>query len=169
MQPAKSEEDLIVGFPRQSSETNNFEVAEKFVRFSKYSTAKNIAYPTREQISAKWYSKADEDRFKRDIMRDATICSMWWMEGIEGKKITKDLLMECVGLDHLMSDDVMERYREVQMTRRIHVQTVLNEQKLQRELNALSSSRLAHVAKQSSQWPRERAQMTAEMFLKARI
>ena len=62
-----------------------------------------------------------------------------------------------VGLDHLISRDVGERYEALKAARRKHARIVLAEQKRQKRENRFSVEDLARVACASSQWSRERA------------
>lgn len=62
-----------------------------------------------------------------------------------------------VGLDHLISRDVNERYMAMQLARKRHTKIVLAEQRSQRRHRRVSLEDLADASIRSSQLARERA------------
>jgi hypothetical protein len=161
--------ELIVDFPLQrrpartdSSKKNR----KKSVSFSKYSTAIEIDYPTIEEIAAKWYAHDEEIYFRSLVPRDATVCSMMWVRNVTDE-VPYELLIRCIGVDHLLSDDVSQRYLKFKSARKTHVDTVLKEQEQQRERYECSTEELAYVSEESSKWARERAHKAAKLFMMA--
>lgn len=160
---------LIVDFPLQRRPTrtdSSKKNRKKSVSFSKYSTATDIDYPTKEEITAKWYSHDEEIYFRSLVPRDAIVCSMMWMRNVKNE-VPYEVLIRCIGLDHLLSDDVPQRYLKFKSARKMHVDTILNKQDQQREHNECSTEELAYVAENSSKWARERAHKTAKLFMMA--
>eukprot|EP00804_Cyclotella_cryptica_P000760 CCRYP_001038-RA/>CCRYP_001038-RA protein AED:0.25 eAED:0.25 QI:0/-1/0/1/-1/1/1/0/190 len=161
--------ELIVDFPLQQRLTrtdSNKAQRKKYVSFSKLSTAIDIDNPTTEENAAKWYSRDEETHFRNQVPRDATVCSMMWMRDVKNE-VPYEVLIRCLGVDHLLSKDVPQRYREFKSARKMHVHTVLNEQDQQRERNECSMDELAYVSEESSKRARARAHKAAKFFMMA--
>eukprot|EP00956_Cyclotella_meneghiniana_P030167 scaffold75189_cov121-Cyclotella_meneghiniana.AAC.2 len=129
----------------------------KSVSFSRKSEGRYIRYPTASENQAKWYSWQDEQRFKRAVIHDAIVVSLKIMAddsiSIQGQLVLQDF----VGLDHLISRDVLKRYQVRKLANREHVRLVLEEQSFQRHQQRISAEDLSQVASMSSQWQIERA------------
>ena len=73
----------------------------------------------------------------------------------------QEYLTFAVGLEGLISRDVMARSQAQKETRMNHARAVLQEHREQKLRGQVSASRLARVAKQSSGWSRQRAHRVA--------
>ena len=151
--------DLIVDFPS----AQQMEVpapSRKSVRFSETSMMKYMRYPTKEENKAKWYDKETEDGFKRRRWQDVARYSAVLMqdpEDDEDEDAKKNKLINCVGLDHLLARDIVQKAQEVVMARQKHRNVVLNVQELQRRHDIYIPEDLARMASASSRSARERA------------
>ena len=148
---------MIVDFPSSTpSSLGKRSKPDKSISFSYKSEGRYIPYPTAQENRAKWYSCQDEKRFKKAVIQDAIVASL--------KIMTEDLssqeelvLQDFVGLDHLISRNVLQRYQARRTAYRKHVRLVLEEQSLQRRQQRLSEEDLSQVARMSSHWPIQRA------------
>lgn len=77
-------------------------------------------------------------------------------------------LVKCVGLVHLLSEDVRDRYREYKQYRLDHAYTVLREQERQRKIGENCERMLAKVAKASSKAAKKRAFKVAYLSMETR-
>ena len=133
---------------------------------SSYNDVHIINYPSRE-IGKRWYSKQDERDFKERAGRDAVHCSRQLVhirENIVDKMKTMKFLVQCVGLEHLLSrTSVSNQVKSVRMGRKKHASVVLEEQKKQKKSNVFSVVMLAHVSNTSSENVRKKAHTRARM------
>ena len=109
----------------------------KSVRFSEDSTMKFMRYPSDREISRRWYTDADYRIFQRKIWRDAARQSAVYIamknRDPEATLPTEEVV-KCVGIAHLLSDDVRARYNEIKLNRLTHAGAVLGERDRHLEL-----------------------------------
>lgn len=82
---------------------------EKSVRFSKESTVTMIRRQSRRSLRTRWYSDEDYRQFQRTTHRDATRQSAVFLAHRESHIdaiLPKDEVVKCVGIVHLLSEDV---------------------------------------------------------------
>ena len=109
-----------------------------------------------------WYSEEEEAEFKRRMMRDVMRCSIKFLDHTNGQRnLTKKDHIRSVGLDHLISRNVRERYEAVLAGRRHHSAFVRNGQRLQRSNGVTSPEFLASLSRANSLRARERAYKVA--------
>ena len=80
--------------------------------------------------------------------------------------LPEEELTNYVGLLHLLSDEVMQRQREIKFNRILHAYSVLSEQQTQRKRRASCEKKLARISSMNSLEARERALHVAELFMK---
>ena len=129
----------------------------KSVRFSSLSQLQYIKYPSKKDKSAKWFSKEDRERFQRVMVKYAMICSNVLADAdeIRDQGISRDFLICCVGLDHLISSNIPQRYQAIMAARKEHSRIVLKEQERQNKYEINCPEDLARVSKASSERSRE--------------
>ena len=152
--------ELIVNFPSSRSST-----AAKTVRFSSVAQVRYIQYPSEEDIDKLWYTKEDREHFKTNMMRDAIKCSkmldVHFKQSGQSKQYSEVLSCHCVGLEHLISNDVSKRCKAVQTARKEHVRKVMDEVDRQRSCGHSSPANLARVSSESSRIARRRSHTIA--------
>ena len=127
-------DSLIVDFPSAMTDRSTGSTA-KSVRFAAKTQGRYIRYPSQRENHAKWNTSEDYRHFQCRLIRDVIKCSD---ELAAMKNKPQDLassqrsIIRCVGLDHLISRDVEQRYRQVKEARRDHVHLVLHAQEWQR-------------------------------------
>lgn len=148
--------ELIVDFPSSSTErTIKRAKMVKSVRFSAQVEGRYIRYPSEEENRAKSYNSEDYARFHQVLARDVVKCSR--RLAAVGTSAPQDRLssekniIRCVGIDHLVSRDVQQRYADVRNARKQHMRLVLEEQKRQRNAGRVNSADLARVSMANSQ------------------
>eukprot|EP00956_Cyclotella_meneghiniana_P000608 scaffold666_cov48-Cyclotella_meneghiniana.AAC.6 len=162
----RSEGSISQPMPAKKPSTRNRKehqaMDKKSVRFSKESEQVQIRRPSRRSLLTRWYSVEDYQSFQHMTYRDATIQSTVYLAAREADALLpKDEVAKCVGILHLLSEDVRRRYHDYKLGRLKHSHTVLQEQERQRELGGVSTRLLANVSKASSQEDRDRARMFA--------
>ena len=150
---------MIVDFPSSTpSSLGKRSKPDKSISFSYKSEGRYIPYPTAQENRAKWYSWQDEKGFKKAVIQDAIVVSLKIMTEAEDLSAQQDIVFQdFVGLDHLISRNVLQRYQVRKVAYRNHVRLVLEEQSLQRRQQRLSEEDLSQVARMSSHWPIQRA------------
>jgi hypothetical protein len=109
--------------------------------------------------------KDDFHRFQEELARDAVVCSeILYGQANDDLKNSLQFVIHCIGVDHLISRDVLGKYKDVKAERRRHVKALIDEQVWQRSCNIDSPKSLARVAKASSHHCRVRAQDMAKIF-----
>lgn len=146
--------NLIVDFP-SATFCRNAIAEEKSVSFSTHSDGLYIKYPSKHERSLRWYTSEDEQRFRHQMIRDAVDASMKMADCLSNAH--RDRFQDYVGLEHLISRDVEERYIAMWIARKRHTKIVLAEQRAQRRHRRVSVEDLAEVSSISSQLERERA------------
>ena len=68
---------------------------------------------------------------------------------------TKERLLKCVGIDHLLSRDVVKKSQEITLARKVHVRAVLRRQEVLLRHGIEDHEDLAQVAMSSSRFARE--------------
>ena len=123
-----------------------------------------VNYPSRE-VDKRWYSKEEMEHFGDMVGLDSVQCSKAIIVEDKNKNEmeSKKFLVNCVGLEHLISRDVPRRYKANKRGRKHHSKLVLAEQKRQKENHDESVSMLAYVSSKSSRPFRMRAYTIAEM------
>ena len=153
---------LIVDFP-SSGRSNT--ASSKSVRFSPTIKVRYTRYPSEAENEAKSYSSDDYRRFKRVLVRDALKCSRRLesanKSGFQDRQTSEEHIIRCVGLDHLVSRNVSERYNSIREARRAHSRLVLQVQKWQLENNAVVPENLALVSMENSYSFKVRSQKVA--------
>eukprot|EP00956_Cyclotella_meneghiniana_P035059 scaffold110880_cov34-Cyclotella_meneghiniana.AAC.2 len=146
---------LIVDFPT-SHETRAF----KTVCFSRTSTMKLIPYHTQDEKFLGWYSKEDEAAFKHQRSLDVIKFSAMLMQDGDHNDYN-DKLIQCAGINQFLSEDILQRYKELQQARLDHEYAVLKAQDLQRKLGICRPEDLARISIHSSRAAKERAHQVA--------
>ena len=152
---------LIVDFP---SSRHSTATAVKTVRFSKLSQGKRIPYPSKSDNEKKSYNSEDYAHFQQVMLRVVARCSARLLaaKGTPQDRHTSEKhIIRCVGLDHLISRDVRERYQSIKDARKAHVQLVLAEQRWQRRSGVYSVGCIARVSMADSEAARTRAHKVA--------
>ena len=125
------------------------------VSFSEDVTVQCFPYPSREEVSKRWYSKSDRNTLKQELARDVRrlrfLLSVTPMGDLE-----KEALYDCVGLEALVSSRVTRFVREM---RQGHASSIVDMQ------DSLSEEQLAAYAVSHSSQSRERAQKLATGYL----
>ena len=145
----------IVDFPTATEISTH-----KTVHFSRTSTMKLVPYLTDDEKTDLWYSNQDESAFKRQLWKDVAKYSAMFVQSrdYEGK------LIYCVGIDHLLSRDTLQKYRENQKAKLNHKVMVLGVQELQRRHGMNRPVDLAKISARSSCEAKERAQKVARIM-----
>ncbi len=128
----------------------------------------SIRYPTNEENHAKWYSRDDEASFKRQKWRDVAKYSSVLSSNVnvrDDESKTKERLLKCVGIDHLLSRDVVKKSQEITLARKVHVRAVLRRQEVLLRHGIEDPEDLAQVAMSSSRFARERSHRVAVMMM----
>eukprot|EP00956_Cyclotella_meneghiniana_P029929 scaffold74137_cov49-Cyclotella_meneghiniana.AAC.2 len=146
---------LIVDFPGSDQA-----LAIKSVRFSRLSTLKYMPYRNQDEKSLAWYSKAEEAAFRRQRSNDVVHCSGMLMQN----GVHEDNLIQCVGIDQFLSEDIVHKCREIQQARLDHKTLVLNAQDLQRRCGIHKPEDLARISMHSSRVTKERAYQVARVL-----
>jgi hypothetical protein len=150
--------DLIVDFPSS--------IAERRVGIADITDGLYIRYPSATEIQRRWYSKEDEARARSQVLRDAvqysTVLAAARENGHQGTHVMKACLMRCVGLESLISYNVPQQYNAIRLARKRHARIVLEDQRKQQLLGAVSSDTLARVSLASSYQARKRAHRIAK-------
>ncbi len=160
-----NDNDLIVDFghrrPRRASNTTSSGGGEasatntRRVSFSEDITLHCFQYPSKEEVSRRWHSKNDRNRFKQELARDIRslrcLLSITPMEDLE-----KEALYDCVGLEALMTSRVTRFVTEM---RQEHSRSIVEMQ------DYLNEEQLAACAVSHSSQSRERAQKLAAGYL----
>ena len=134
---------LIVDSPHQP---RRLAPARKYVRFALEVDGLCIKYPSNEENQVKWYDNEDKKDFELVMIRDVIKCSakMASLEKVRTSELFESTSSKCVGLGHLISRDVTQRYRELKAERKEHVRVILEEQH-NRGLSVLLALRVLHV------------------------
>ena len=108
----------------------------KSVRFSEESTVKYVRYPSKHEIFKRWYTEDTYRQFQRKVYRDAVRQSNVFLatKSLDPSALLpKEEVIKCVGLAHLLSNNVWARRDEIKMNRFAHSATILSEQDRQLE------------------------------------
>ena len=159
---ASNGSSLIVDFPPRRSHGRIDK--ERRVTFATKSQGLYIRYPSAREIRARWYTEDEQKTFRRKMLRDAVKSSLR-MEDCFSNAPQDLAFQDYVGLDHLISRDVGERYQALKAARKEHAKIVLAEQKAQRLQGKNSVEDLARVSGMSSYWSRERAHKVMASWL----
>ena len=140
----------------------------KRVRFSPCAEGRFIKYPTAEENKAKWYDEDDYARFEQRVVRDAMLCSNLLARIKSGRLNKADLdsealALECIGLDHLVSDDVQRSYLASREKVKEHASIVIEEQKKQKKSSSYCWDAVATVASANSEAARNRAHWVGKL------
>jgi hypothetical protein len=161
---------MIVDFPSCCSELEPITEQQaavvsksKSVRFSPNSTMYQFRYPTKEENKSKWYSWQEEATFKRQRWRDVAHYSLS-MTQREAATSPNELLLKCVGIDHLISRDVIAKAEEIECARKEHVRTVLERQEMLWRHGVEDIDDLAQVSMSSSRFARKKSHSIAVMI-----
>lgn len=133
---------------------------KKTVRFSQNSTMMHVRIPSQREISRRWYTREQEVHFQHLMYADAMRQSTVYLAAKERDPnaiLPREEIDKCVGVVHLLSEDVRARYQEYKESRMVHADIVLKEQDRQRELGRRCETLLAGVSKLSSKASRDRA------------
>jgi hypothetical protein len=99
---------------------------------------------------------------------DAIHCSIMLLRNWTKRGQDLDTLNEfatcCIGLENLISKDVMQSIKAVAIARKVHVRAVIAEQARQKKCNLYSPSELARVSCKSSKLLRERSHKVGLMM-----
>ena len=156
--------DLIVGFgnrrrPLEETGKENvsaMEVLEKQVRFSDEVAVVRFQYPSREEVSTRWYSQEDKYAFEQEIVREVQSIRRG-LSTTPLEEVPGEILYACVGLEALITKRVMRFIKE---KRHWHSRLIVEMQAY------LRGDQLAEYAENSSFETRERAQKLAAGYAK---
>lgn len=116
-----------------------------------------VDIPTQDEARKIWYNKQDRMQFKITQRKDRERVSHI-LASSSSESITQEDLCECIGMENLLSINVMIRTLEHKQN---HVNTIVSEQRRQRSLNIHDEEYLGLVAANSSRLSRERSQRIA--------
>ena len=125
------------------------------VFFSDDITVRIFEYPSRDEISKRWHSKADKALFRQELARDVR-CIRFLLSATPMEALEKEAPYKCIGLEALLSAKVTRVLRE---NKRGHVRSIAQVQ------DSLSEEQLAAYAESRSSLSRERAQKLAAGYL----
>jgi hypothetical protein len=113
--PAQQERSVteLFRFPRIQQQRERS--VKKSVRFSQMSTMMHVRVPSAREVSVRWYTKKQEEHFQRVMYLEATRQSKVYLASKNQNPpavLPSEELVKCVGLVHLLSEDVRARYRE---------------------------------------------------------
>ena len=122
----------------------------------------HVLIPSKQESAIRWYTQENEKDFKHLMFADATRQSSVYLAAKEenpNAPLPMGELIKCVGVVHLLSEDVSARYQEFKENRLVHVYRVLSEQERQREQmgGRCDDKLLANVSRLSSKEARDRA------------
>ena len=109
---------------------------KKSVHFSEECTVQDVSNPSDEEISCSWYTEQDYRGFQRKMWRDVRRQSALYVATKTrdpNAMLPVEEVIKCVGLVHLLSDDVEARYQEYKLNRRMHSNAILDEHDRQLE------------------------------------
>eukprot|EP00970_Alexandrium_tamarense_P000658 scaffold69_cov198-Alexandrium_tamarense.AAC.98 len=110
-----------------------------------------IDKPSQEELKKAWNSKHEMSSFKDAFLRD-------------GRKMASDELCHCIGIEFLISPELLAKTRE---GKRVHTATVLSEQaRHQRVIGSCNAEKLARVSRENSLSSRRRAHKIAIVYQK---
>lgn len=130
------------------------------VTFSRFSELAFI--PKDDNSSNNWYSSKDNLSFRQALVKDARRMSREIQGAPLDAKILRENLYGCVGIEKFVTKGLA---REIQETRRAHVNAVLSEQSLQRQQGVCDIEKLSSVSNKT-QWTKERARILATGYSK---
>lgn len=136
------------------------------VRFSQNEAAVNLfRYPEDLDLNDLWYSDEEIGQINRMLVQDVTSFSASANNGtvdFQDREAFKAYVINCTGLDHLISTDVLGRIRGLQQMKRQHKRTVIRAQHWSRAIDS-GGEDLARLSQMSSQQRRDRARRVAEL------
>ena len=145
---------LIVDFPSNNGSSSG---GSKSVRFSPIIQTKYIRKPSSAENKEKSYSSEDYERFQQVVIGDAMKCSRKLAKakanasGLRDRKTSEEHIIQCIGLDHLVSRNVGKRYQAIKAARKAHANLVLDAYEWQLENNYENPEALARLSIKSSQ------------------
>lgn len=161
-----------------NSDTNNLIIAQflpqlvvqqrvaKKVSFSPTKDMKIIANPTEAEKQELWHGSDDVDRSKLNLAREVHLCTrMVKTKMQQGLLLSEDDRCRCLGVEHLLSDNLSANILRLSATTRNHVYAVLIEQARQRHLRTASVGELQRISSLSSQESRQRSHMIATVLM----
>jgi hypothetical protein len=157
---------LLVDFPSSPK-------VKRSVRFVDQVDGIYIEYPTPDENMKRWYTEEDRKRFRRQMGRDAAACSFIVFGGkltgeCQGKMEmlrSQDIITCCVGLEHLISKNVVQRSAVIKTLRKDHASRVVKEQaRLIRCRNESIQDRLAFISTTSSSKSQKKAYNVAKFI-----
>ena len=122
-----------------------------------------MSYRTKDERSLGWYSKEDEASFRRQRFHDVVNCSSMLMQDCDNEDNLYNLI-QCVGIDQFLSEDIAQNCREIQQAKLDHKNLVLKAQALQRKYGIHRPEDLARISMHSSRVAKERAHKVARMM-----
>jgi hypothetical protein len=154
---------LLVDFP-------SFPKAKRLVQFSDRVDGRYIEYPSPEENMKRWYTEADQKRFRKQMGRDAAACSFIVLGGkVTGERQGKMKILTsqaivtcCVGLEHLISRDVSQRSVAIKTLRKEHASREVT--RLIRCRNKFIQDRLAFISTASSSKSQKKAHNVAKFI-----
>lgn len=145
----------IAGFPQTKARRDK----PRAVTFSRFSTM--LVFPRADDKKAH-YSRPDIESFKREAMLDVRALRRI-LASTPAAEVGEGVLLNCIGLEGLLSQDVMEA---AMAARRAHVRAVLGEHRDQVRRGVGSAEMLALVSMQSSLRAQRRAERIAVGYLR---
>lgn len=130
------------------------------VTFSPFSELSFI--PKDDDIPKKWYSSRDALSFRQALVNNARKMPREIQDAPTDAKILREIVYQCIGIHMFVTRGLA---RQVQETRRAHIDAVLLEQRLQRQQGICDIEKLSNVSNKS-RWTKERARILATGYSK---
>ena len=161
-------ENLLVDFPSRSRASKKLvssglkssglssETAKRSrgVHFSTHNQLVNIPIPSSEENKARWHSSKSKKKFKKVLINDVRRMAEVLSSTSSDDDISTCDLNACVGIEIFLSHGLANLARE---KRKMHTNSILNEQSRQQKINIRDDDRLSRVSERSSRWSRDRS------------
>ena len=149
--------DLIVDFVHRRPSNDTVKQTSKMkkqVCFSPYVTRYCFQYPDKEEVSKRWLSKKDKTLVMQAMEHDVQILR-YRLTKTPIEELEKEVLYDCIGLEALVSIEVMRFLKE---RKREHVRSVVKMQ------HCLNDKRFAEYSTSRSLSSKEGAQKIAHGY-----
>ena len=126
------------------------------VLFSDFS---QLTFIPKDDAESKWYSP-EEKQSNREALIQETRHMLKEISSTSSDAITSEQLSACIGIELFVTQGLATH---VEKQRRVHIQAVLDEQRLQKEYGVCEPEKLCDVSKMTSKWSRHRARKLAKL------
>lgn len=129
---------------------------------------KSLNTPPVSNSEKRWYSEQDFTHFRKVMIRDAIECSFVIQNVLasehDKRSVVEDFIINnCIGLEHLISRDVLGRCKDSRDERKRHARVVIKEHTRLLRSGSYSVERLASVSEASSKTARRRSRKFATL------